>query len=90
MKPPSGFGDAEAKRIIARAAELDAQDQQRLDVNALREIAAEAGISPTAVDRALQERVAAPPTLASRLIRRPVTLLGVAILALIFLMRLIG
>ena len=46
MKPPSGFGDAEAKRIIARAAELDAQDQQRLDVNALREIAAEAGISP--------------------------------------------
>jgi hypothetical protein len=50
-----GYGDAEAKRIIQRAAEIDAEQGRQLDAPALREIAAEAGISPLALDRALQE-----------------------------------
>jgi hypothetical protein len=49
------YGDAEAKRIIERAAQIDAERGRQLDEPALREIAAEAGISPLAVDRALQE-----------------------------------
>lgn len=55
-----GYGDAEAKRIIERAAEIDAEHGRRLDAPALREIAAEAGISPLAVDRALQEHESTP------------------------------
>ena len=55
MNERPGYGDAEAKRIIARAAELDAEQGRQLDATALREIASEAGISPLAVDRALQE-----------------------------------
>jgi len=64
MDERPGFGDAEAKRIIKRAAEIDAQQGRQLDAPALREIATEAGISPLAVDRALQEHEAtslAPP-----------------------------
>lgn len=49
------YGDAEAKRIIERAAQIDAERGRQLDEPALREIAAEAGISPLAVDRALRE-----------------------------------
>lgn len=55
MNERHGYGDAEAKRIIERAAEIEAEQGQRLDAPALREIAAEAGISSHAVDRALQE-----------------------------------
>ena len=58
MNERPGFGDAEAKRIIKRAAEIDAEQGRGLDAPALREIAAEAGISPLAVDRALQEHEA--------------------------------
>jgi AcrR family transcriptional regulator len=61
MTDRPGFGDAEAKRIIARAAEIDAEQGRRLDAPALREIAAEAGISPSAVDRALAELESTPP-----------------------------
>ena len=55
MTERQGYGDADAKRIIQRAAEIDAEQGRQLDGPALREIAAEAGISPLAVDRALQE-----------------------------------
>lgn len=55
MNERPGYGDAEAKRIIERAAEIDAEQGRQLDAPALREIAAEAGISPSAVDRALEE-----------------------------------
>jgi hypothetical protein len=55
MSERPGYGDAEAKRIIARAAEIDAEQGRQLDAPALREIAAEAGISSLAVDRALRE-----------------------------------
>jgi hypothetical protein len=58
MTERPGYGDAEAKRIIERAAEIDAEQGGQLDAPALREIAAEAGISPLAVDRALQEHEA--------------------------------
>ena len=61
MNERPGFEDAEAKRIIKRAAEIDAEQGGRLDAPALREIAAEAGISPLAVDRALQEHEAKTP-----------------------------
>jgi hypothetical protein len=62
MSERPGYGDAEAQRIIGRAAEIDAEQERRLDVPALREIAAEAGISRLAVDRALQEHESAALT----------------------------
>lgn len=55
MNDRPGYGDAEAKRIIERAAIIDAEEGRLMDARALREIAAAAGISPLAVDRALQE-----------------------------------
>jgi DNA-binding transcriptional regulator YhcF (GntR family) len=55
MNERPGYGDAEAKRILERAAQIDAEQGRQLDAPALREIAAEAGISPLAVERALQE-----------------------------------
>ncbi len=65
MSAGSGFRDEEAKRIIRRAAEIDAERGHGLDVPTLREIAAEAGISARAVDQALDEYnsrpVAEPP-----------------------------
>lgn len=57
MSREPSFGDAEARRIIERAAEIDAQRIQSLDAKALHEIAAEAGISPAAVDQAIRERL---------------------------------
>lgn len=88
MKPPSGFGDTEAKRIIERAAELDAQDQKRLDANALREIATEAGISPASVDRALEELAAPRPSRLSWLRQRPGMLIAAAVFLVILFARL--
>ena len=60
MTKQSSFDDAEAKRIIARAAEIDMQQRQSLDVNTLRDIAAEAGISPASIDKALEEHLQPP------------------------------
>ncbi|HEX6972109.1 MAG TPA: hypothetical protein VF234_07805 [Limnochordia bacterium] len=62
MNERPGYGDAEAKRIIQRAAEIDAEEGRQLDAPALREIATEAGISPSAVDRALREHGSALAT----------------------------
>jgi protein-disulfide isomerase-like protein with CxxC motif len=92
MNNPSGFGDAETKRILERAAEIDGQ--RPMDANALREIAMEAGISPASLDQALaehQQSVAVPvvdkPTLAARLWKRRGLLLLLALLATFVLMR---
>ena len=58
MKQPDQFDEAEAKRILGRAAEIDAHNS--MDANALRQIALEAGISPAAVDKAVEEHLQAP------------------------------
>jgi parvulin-like peptidyl-prolyl isomerase len=55
MSEQRDFRDSEAQRIIQRAAEIDAQRGQSIEE--LRQIAAEAGISPAAVDQAIQERL---------------------------------
>jgi hypothetical protein len=60
MHDRQDYGDDEAKRIMERAAEIDAENGQRLNLTALRQIAAEAGISPLAIDQAIQEHQAAP------------------------------
>lgn len=56
MNERPSYGDAEAKRIIERAAVIDAEKGRLMDARALREIAAAGGISPLAVDRALEEQ----------------------------------
>ncbi len=61
MRERSGYRDSDAKRILERAAAIDAERGRELDVPTLREIAAEAGISASAVDRALQEHETAAP-----------------------------
>ena len=61
MGERSGYRDTDAKRILERAAAIDAEGGRELDVPALREIRAEAGISASAVDRALQEHETAVP-----------------------------
>lgn len=63
MEEQPGYKDAEAKRIIQRAAEIDAERGRELDAAALREIASEAGISPLALEQAIREHGApAPPS----------------------------
>jgi DNA-binding transcriptional regulator YhcF (GntR family) len=84
MPERAGYGDAEARRIIQRAAEIDAERGRPLDAPALREIAAEAGISPLAVDQALQELDSAPVAGVSWRKRHPV-LVTVATLATLLL-----
>jgi hypothetical protein len=85
MTDQPDFGDSEAKRIIERAAVLDAEQGRRLNAAALREIAAEAGISATAVDRALLEHSAPAKSRLSWIQRHPV-LVSLAVLAAALLM----
>ena len=80
-----GYGDAEAKRIIQRAAEIDAERGQRLDAPSLREIAAEAGISPAAVDRALEEHESTIQAPVSWWRRHRVGLTVIAVVALLMM-----
>ena len=51
------LSEAEAKKPLDRASELDAERAQSLDPAALREIAIEAGISPAAIDAAVEEHL---------------------------------
>lgn len=81
MNDRQGYGDAEAKRIMERAAEIDAEHAQRLNPTALRQIAAEAGISPLAIDQAIQEHHAAPSPPVPWLKRHPAWLLIAASVA---------
>lgn len=88
MNTHPGFEDSEAKRIIERAAEIDAQRRQAFDANALREIAAEAGISPTAVDQAIHERLQPAVPTRSWPARHPALLISIGLAAAILLSRL--
>jgi hypothetical protein len=81
MNERPGYGDAEAKRIIERAAEIDAKQGHQLDAPALREIAAEAGISRLAFDQALQEHESTPIARVSWLKRHPALVAIAAIVA---------
>ena len=93
MNAPSQFGEADTRKILERAAEIDAQ--RPLDASALKEIASEAGISPASLEQALAEHreaaavVPAPvkPTLADRLRGKAPLIIIVLALATIFVMR---
>ena len=92
MSERPSYGEAEAKRIIARAAEIDAEQVARLNASALREIAAQSGISATAIDRALQEHESAAVTREPWLRRHRALLSVAAILAallVVFLTRMV-
>jgi hypothetical protein len=49
------ISEDEAHRVLARAVELDARAMSDVSVEQLRAVAAEAGIAPEALDRALHE-----------------------------------
>jgi hypothetical protein len=51
---------ADAERLLARTAEMDAAGPPELSVDQLREIAAQAGISPDAFDAAVRDLAATP------------------------------
>jgi hypothetical protein len=51
------LSELEAKKLLDRASELDVERAQSLDAAALREIAIEAGISPAAIDAAVEEHL---------------------------------
>jgi len=51
------FSEAEAKKLLDRATELDAERGHSLDPAAVRQIALEAGISPAAIDAAVAEHL---------------------------------
>ena len=90
--------DAEAKKLLERASELDAEHVNSLDLATVRDIASEAGISPAALEAALREKAAEPVAT----IPAPVSARGiftpsrialafvVAFLVLVFLRRLAG
>lgn len=81
MQDRKDYGDAEAKRIFERAAEIDAEQAQRMNLTALRQIAAEAGISQLAIDQAIQEHEGAAPPPVPLLKRHPSWLLIAASIA---------
>jgi hypothetical protein len=82
------FGDSDARHILARAAEIDAQQGQKLDAVALREIAAEAGISPAAVDQAIHERLQPVAPKRAWAVRHRGLLITIGIATAVFLARL--
>ena len=90
MSRDGEFGDLEAKRIIERAAEIDAQRGHPLDAKALREIALEAGISPGAVDQAIGERLERSAVRPSWAARHRGLLISIAIVVALLLLRLIA
>lgn len=51
------FSEAEAKKLLDRATELDAERGHSLDPASVRQIALEAGISPAAIDAAVAEHL---------------------------------
>lgn len=68
------LSEGEAKKLLDRASELDAERSQTLDPAAVRAIALEAGISPEAIDAAVAEhlegRAGSAPTISGRVGRR--------------------
>jgi len=85
MNDRPGYGDAEAKQIIARAAEIEREQGLRLDAQALREIGTEAGISPSAIERAIEEHESAVPMAEGWLKRRRGTIITWLIVATVVL-----
>lgn len=89
MSEHPGFGDAEAQRIIKRAAEIDAQRAGSLDAQSLREIAAAAGISPAAVDQAIAEGLQpAQPKRRPWLLRHPALVVAIGLIITLMISRL--
>jgi hypothetical protein len=85
MNDRPGYDDAEAKQIIARAAEIEREQGLRLDARALREIGTEAGISPSAIERAIEEHESAVPVTEPWLKRRRGTIITCMIVAIVVL-----
>ena len=85
MNDRPGYGDAEAKRIIERATEIEREQGQRLDARALREIGTEAGISPSAIERSIEEHESAAPVKEPWLKRRRGTIITWVIVATVVL-----
>ncbi len=65
-----GLSEETAHRILARAVELDERNEELISLAQLREVAAEAGISAEALERALREVQAAQPNETARSLRR--------------------
>lgn len=86
MNERPGYGEVAAKRIIERAAQIDAEQGRQLDALALREIAAEAGISSAAVDRALEEHESSAAARVPWLRRHRALLTTVAMVAAMLLL----
>lgn len=82
---PDYYGDAEVKRIIARAAEIERDQGYRLDAPALRAIGNEAGISPAAVERAIAEHDSAALVNEPWLKRHRGMIIGVVVVVLLVL-----
>jgi hypothetical protein len=57
-KPATSFSEPEAQRILSRAAELEVTLGNRLTTDDLRQIAAQAGIEPHALQHAIDETLA--------------------------------
>jgi hypothetical protein len=53
--------ESDIKKILSRAIELECAEQSRNAIEQLREVAAEAGISPTSLERALAEHAGRSP-----------------------------
>lgn len=85
MTDGRGFGENEARKIIERAVAIDAEHGSRVDAAALRAIAAEAGISAAAVDKALEEHTMPAPARLPWRKRHPV-LLTVAVMAAVLVL----
>jgi hypothetical protein len=81
MNDRPGYGDAEVKQIMERATEIDREQGQRLDARALREIGREVGISPSAVDRAIEEHESAAPAKESWLKRHRAAIITAVVIA---------
>lgn len=62
-----------AHRILARAAEIEAREGPSVPLSRLRDVAREAGIAPSAMDRAVHEILNPPRSRAARLWDRVVT-----------------
>ena len=71
------FSEAEAKKLLYRATELDAERGHSLDPASVRQIALEAGISPAAIDAAVAEHLEGrnPPAKPRKVLSR-VALIG--------------
>ena len=78
---PATFSEAEAQRILARAAELEVTNGTRFTIEDLRQIALKAGIEPHALDHAINEVRAVEPLPTPDAPSPPMTSRNIAMLA---------